>query len=121
MTEVDEARQALEDAIALLREHGWTKGQEYNSVLDAYCLYGALRQVTKGKHASTYQLPAALNWAVRALATAIHRRCVQMRYHGDNAVDTITGWNDRHARDTDEAIEMLKLAEDELGVNGAGH
>lgn len=99
--------QLTDDAIEVLREYGWIKGSIWSP--DGYCVMGALQTASRKnwlRSDQTYRADSAA--ATQKLTDAVRTLQLVLREQGFSW-SSVTEWNDKHARDVDEVIGMLKL------------
>src|SRR4051812_24446089 len=106
--------QLTDEAIKALREHGWVKGSIWSP--EGYCVMGALQSAARKDWLNCYgygpgsrqQREAAMQIANLKLTEVVRALQVVLHEHGFPG-DSVVDWNDKHARDVDEVIGMLKL------------
>lgn len=98
----------IKKAIEILREHGWIRGEAHNK--DGYCMIGALDQAGR----ELYQLSnGTLSSAGRRqIQDARNVVTATIRDQKGRTGLSIPEWNDNYCRDIDDAIHMLKLADE---------
>lgn len=97
----------LLQAAALIREHGWCRGEFINHA-GRLCLHGAINMAVTG-HAEMHSVPR-IQFALARLyhhlrSTGAHEG-LHLRYDGYS----LTEWNDHHARTAAEVIAALEAA-----------
>lgn len=87
----------VERAIAELRERGWVRCELMDD-FGRVCLLGAL------------QVAATTVDCTQHNQVVLEAYRVLLEKHGYDKFDSVEDWNDNHAKDVDEVIELLKLA-----------
>lgn len=81
----------IDNAIQLLLEEGWIRGAAHTSM--GYCLAGALTAGWVNTGERDHKMNAAFHAVIEELGTS-----------------GLSYWNDHTARDRDDVVELLKLA-----------